>query len=100
MGLQFENLVLNNLKTIAQQFDISSSNIVAAGPYFQHKTTRQNGCQVDLLIQTQSPELSIRPVLIYNGELAPSIINFEKRFNIATQNMFLFPVIPLTGNSA
>ena len=53
MGLQFENLVLNNLKEVCRVLKIEAQDIVVAGPFFQKKTKRQKGCQIDLLIQTR-----------------------------------------------
>lgn len=53
MGLQFENLVLNNLPIIQKILDISPSSILSMSPYFQNKTQRVDACQVDLLIQTK-----------------------------------------------
>jgi len=104
MGLQFENLILSNLRQIQQHLDISPSSIVSAAPYFQNKTQRQEACQIDLLIDTKftlyvcetkfqkkissdiinevltkikrlkvSKTLSVRPVLIYEGELSERI---------------------------
>ena len=104
MGLQFENLVLNNLSSIQHILQISSSSILSAAPYFQNETKRHKSCQIDLLIQCRysiyvceikfrqkintdvieevkekitrlktSKEISIRPVLIYEGELSPQI---------------------------
>lgn len=104
MGFQFENLVLNNLRSLQHLLQISSSSVFSAAPYFQHQTKRQKGCQIDLLIQCRysvyicetkfrqkiTPEvidevmekitrlgipkgISIRPVLIYQGDLSPQI---------------------------
>lgn len=104
MGLQFENLVLNNLSSIQRLLQISPVSILSASPYFQHKTLRDQACQIDLLIQTRHTfyvceikfckkiqrkivddmmekirklkiprTISIRPVLIYEGELSPKI---------------------------
>lgn len=104
MGLQFENLVLNNLRTIQHLLNISSSSVLSASPYFQHETKKYKACQVDLLIQCRysiyvgeikcrqkitsevidevaekiarlniPKDVSIRPVLIYQGELSPEI---------------------------
>ncbi|MDF1759594.1 MAG: ATP-binding protein [Coxiellaceae bacterium] len=53
MGLQFENFVLNNLKTVIQMLNIAPETIISAAPYFQTKTTRQPSTQIDLLIHTQ-----------------------------------------------
>jgi len=108
MGLQFENLVLNNLAVIVKILKIPGESIISAAPYFQNSTQRQKACQIDLLIQTKytiylceikfrkqidkgvinevmekitklkyPSHLSLRPILIYQGELAESIIKSE-----------------------
>lgn len=113
MGLQFQNLVLNNLLTIIKLLKIPHESIVSAAPYFQNATKRQLACQFDLLIQTKHTiyvveikfrklvdksvidevekkikrlkykrHYSIRPVLIYLGELSDSIANSEFFSNI------------------
>ncbi|MGE3954429.1 MAG: hypothetical protein AB7F31_04430 [Parachlamydiales bacterium] len=53
MGLQFENLVLNNLVTVCEAIGIAPSSVVRWGPYFQRATKRRPGCQVDLMIQSR-----------------------------------------------
>lgn len=104
MGLQFENLVLNNLDTLQNMLQISPSSVLSISPYFQRKTQRTEACQVDLLIQTRHTvyvceikfrkkiplsiieevqekilklkipkTISVRPVLIYAGELSTRI---------------------------
>ena len=104
IGLQFENLVLNNIPFLLQVLSISPTSVLNASPYFQNKTNRHKGCQIDLLIQTKNtiyvaeiklrkkiptavieevrekirrlkpPRImSVRPILIYEGELAASI---------------------------
>jgi len=108
MGFQFENLVLNNIKSICKLLTINMNSVRSAAPYFQRKTQRQKACQIDLLIQTKytlyvceikfrkiipksvigdvqekaekiKPKkgLSIRPVLIYSGELEKGISEKE-----------------------
>lgn len=54
LGFQFENLVLNNRKILHNTLQISSHDIVNANPFFQHKTTRAKGCQIDYMIQTKT----------------------------------------------
>jgi AAA+ ATPase superfamily predicted ATPase len=49
-GLQFENLVLNNLPVILTRIGIDLSKVLSASPYFQHRTTRNEACQIDLLV--------------------------------------------------
>lgn len=51
MGLQFENLVLNNRKSIQKILRIQPSDIVYDNPYFQRKTKTTEGCQIDYMIQ-------------------------------------------------
>ncbi|MBF0208876.1 MAG: hypothetical protein HQK53_18590 [Oligoflexia bacterium] len=53
MGLQFENLVVHNRKAIWNILGISSEEIVMDGPFFQNKTLRQSGCQIDYMVQTR-----------------------------------------------
>ena len=52
-GLQFENLVLNNLKQVISLLGIRPANIISASPHYQNQTQRRKSCQVDLLIQTR-----------------------------------------------
>ncbi len=53
MGLQFENLVINNLPKLCELLNIDTKEVEKAGPFFQKKNTKQQGCQIDLLIQTK-----------------------------------------------
>ena len=52
-GLQFENLVLNNLQTLFPMLGLEESLVLSAAPYCQHAAVGREGCQIDLLIQTQ-----------------------------------------------
>lgn len=104
MGLQFENLVLNNLQKIIHLLKIPPSSIISASPYFQKETGRNKACQVDLLIHTKytlyvcevkfkrkigkdvidemmaklskikvPSTMTVRPILIYEGELSNQV---------------------------
>lgn len=53
MGLQFENLVLNNRRDLWKALGIRAEDIVFENPFFQSKTTKQAGCQIDYVIQTR-----------------------------------------------
>lgn len=53
MGLQFENLVLRNRELIWERCGLTAAEIVNDGPFFQTRTKRRRGCQIDYLIQTQ-----------------------------------------------
>lgn len=53
MSHQFENLVVNNLKSLCKILRIDLMEIVNGGPFFQRATQHKKGCQIDLLIQTK-----------------------------------------------
>jgi len=53
MGLQFENLVLNNHESIWKLLGIRPEGIVFANPFFQRKTAEQEGCHIDYLIHSR-----------------------------------------------
>jgi len=55
MGLQFENIVLNNLKLVIESIGLDPNTIISASPHFQARTTKNKGsCQLDLLINTKN----------------------------------------------
>ena len=74
MGLQFENLVLNNAKEIYKQLNIPIENIVQSGPFIQRKTTRQKGVQIDYLIQNRFKTLFVCEIKFSRSPLDKSII--------------------------
>jgi hypothetical protein len=53
MGLQFENLVLQNRAFLWERCGLSPSEIEIEGPFFQPPTKGRRGCQIDYLIQTR-----------------------------------------------
>lgn len=53
MGYQCENLILNNRDFIINHIGIKPIDIVTDNPFFQRKTKRIPGCQIDYLIQTK-----------------------------------------------
>ena len=106
-GLQFENLVLNQLPHVIAGLGIRTQ-VENASPYYQAATQRRRSCQIDLLIRTRTAlyvgeikyrqkitaavieevqekirrlgrlsDLTIRPFLIHVGPLAPSIIESD-----------------------
>lgn len=54
LGLQFENLILNNRMVIIEALGIHPEEIVADDPYFQRPTKQHKGCQIDYLIETRA----------------------------------------------
>jgi AAA+ ATPase superfamily predicted ATPase len=73
-GLQFENIVLNNRSLIQKQLGIKPEDIVCDNSYFQRKTARQQGCQIDYLIQTKLNTLFVCEVKFYKKEIGVSVI--------------------------
>ena len=53
MGLQFENLVVNNGSLVCKILGVSPEDLVIANTYFQTAGARKRGCQIDYLIQTR-----------------------------------------------
>jgi hypothetical protein len=52
MGLQFENLVFNNLTVLCSLIGLEGKLITSAAPYMRRKSVSRAGLQIDLLIQT------------------------------------------------
>ncbi len=74
MGLQFENLVLNNKKFIYEQLQLNPSTIVSSNPFFQKAALNTKGCQIDLLIQTELNTLYIGEVKFSKHRLGKEVI--------------------------
>lgn len=78
MGLQFENLVLNNRQFIHQYLKLSADDIVVENPYFQHPKSRQPGCQIDYMIQTRTNVLYVCEIKFSRNELKKDVIKEVK----------------------
>ena len=55
MGLQFENLVVNNAMEVVPFLGVGNSTVESAAPYRNVRSDRngvRKGCQIDLLVQT------------------------------------------------
>ncbi len=74
MGLQFENLILNNREYIWEQLNIHPADIIVDNPFFQRKTERQPGCQIDYLIQTKYNTLFACEIKFSKKELSTTVI--------------------------
>ncbi|MDP1562374.1 MAG: DUF234 domain-containing protein [Pirellulaceae bacterium] len=72
MGLQFENLVLENLDAVLKALKLPRHLVLSAGPYHQNRTQRRTGCQIDLLIQTKRCIYLCE--LKFKGQIAPRVI--------------------------
>ncbi|MCL5260373.1 MAG: AAA family ATPase [Gammaproteobacteria bacterium] len=96
MGLQLENLVLNNKDLIRSALKVSPADIVCDNPFFQRKTLRQKGCQIDYLIQTKLNALYVCEIKFSRNEVRPTIID-EMREKISRmqlpKNFSYWPVL-------
>lgn len=52
MGLQFENLVLNNIKTLCPLIGLGGRLVTSAAPFTRRGSATSPGVQIDLLVQT------------------------------------------------
>ncbi len=73
LGLQFENLVLNNLRQIYKHLNIPPGDVLRAGPFFQRKSGKNDGCQIDLLIQTYHRVLYLVEIKFSQNEIGNNI---------------------------
>ena len=55
MGLQFENLVINNYRSLLPRLGLDRSLLLSAAPYrrIASEKSRRKGVQIDLLLQTR-----------------------------------------------
>lgn len=75
LGLQFENLVLNNRQAIHNILKIRPEDIISENPFFQNKTVTQPGCQIDYLIQTKFGSLYVCEIKFSKNEIGSEIIS-------------------------
>lgn len=75
IGLQIENLILNNHLMIFKALHIDPMEIVRQGPYFQRKTQRTHGCQIDYLIQTKLNSLFACEIKFSHNILKKSVVS-------------------------
>ncbi len=80
MGFQFENLVLKNRTFIKKILGISLDDVVSDNPFFQRKTARLPGCQIDYLIQTKFNHFYLCEIKFSKREINASVISeLEKK---------------------
>ncbi len=101
MGIQIENLVLNNRKNIQKLLSIQPSDIIWDGPYFQRGTAKTKGCQIDYLIQTRLGVLYLCEIKFTRNMIRKDIFQEveEKMKNLSTpKNMSIMPVLLHIGS--
>lgn len=75
IGLQFENIVLNNRKFIKKTLHLTQQEIIYDNPYSQRGTGTKKGCQVDYLIQTRFNTIYICEIKYSKDPIAKSVID-------------------------
>lgn len=79
LGLQFENLVVNNPDQVIRRLGVPFEDVVSAGPYFQPKTDSQQGCQIDLGIQTRFNTLYVCEIRQSRSQITSKVIEAVER---------------------
>lgn len=74
MGIQFENLVLNNFHRVHTLIGLDPNEIIYDNPYFQRSTKTHPGCQVDYLIQTKFNTLYICEIKFSKEPIGLSVV--------------------------
>ncbi len=74
MGLQFENLVLNNREYLLNKLNINRTDIIAENPFFQHKTNNAPGCQIDYMIHLKHNYLYIVEIKFSKSQIGTNVI--------------------------
>lgn len=74
MGLQFENLVLNNRRAIWNNLGLRPEDIVFENPYFQNKNSKQMGCQIDYLIHMRFKNLYVCEIKFSHHPISVEVI--------------------------
>lgn len=74
MGLQFENLVLNNRPSLWEELSLYRDEIISDNPFFQRKTTTTSGCQIDYLIHTKFNTLYLCEIKFSKNPIGASVI--------------------------
>lgn len=75
IGLQIENLILNNRRLVHEKLGIDPNSIVNDNPYFQSKTSKHDSCQIDYLIQTKHKTLYVCEIKFSINKVGPNVIN-------------------------
>ncbi|MBM3198387.1 MAG: hypothetical protein FJZ58_03925 [Chlamydiae bacterium] len=75
MGLQFENLVLQNREFLLKELHLRREDILFDNPYLQKSTKQQKGCQIDYMIHTRYRMLFICEIKFSKDPIPASVID-------------------------
>ncbi len=96
MGLQVENLILNNRQSVLSLMGVYPDEVICDGPFFQRKTTKAQGCQIDYLVQTKLGVLYLCEIKFTRSAISTKTIDEvkEKINRIAKpKNMSVVPIL-------
>jgi len=79
IGLQFENLVINNRKQLISHLGIPPHEIIISNPYLQPPSSKIEKCQIDYMIQTQFNTLYVCEIKFHKSELGMDVVNEMKQ---------------------
>lgn len=103
MGLQFENLVLNNRDYIFKSLSLRKEDLLFDNPYIQKATKNQKGCQIDYLIHTRFHMLFLCEIRFSQNLLSNQVIeevqNKIERFKLPRGYAVVPVLIHLNGIS-
>lgn len=74
MGLQFENLVVNNFHKVYELLRLDPHEVIYDNPYFQRATKIHPGCQIDFLIHMKYNTLYVVEIKFLKGPIGTEII--------------------------
>ncbi len=75
LGLQIEQLLLQNRSMLLSALGIPPMDICADGPYRQNPTVRQEGCQIDYLVHSATHNLFICEFKFKKRELGMEVVS-------------------------
>jgi len=95
IGLQLEQLLLQNRQLVLKAIGIPGSDIVSDGPFRQSQTSTQQGCQIDYLVQTLTNNLFVCEFKFKRRELGLEIIQEVKERTKALKVPRGFATVPV-----
>jgi AAA+ ATPase superfamily predicted ATPase len=101
MGFQIENLVIHNRDSLLKLIHVYPSDVVFDGPFFQRKTERIKGCQIDYLIQVKQGVLYLCEIKFSRSKLDTRIITeVKEKMNriYVPNNVSIVPVLIHIGD--
>ncbi len=78
MGLQFENMVLNNRKFIFKAIGVDKTEILLDNPYFARKTKTHKGVQIDYMIQTKFNNIYVCEIKFHTEKIGMKVVSDVK----------------------